>query len=45
MLPEGALTREEAVAAQYTNVMIEDDKEAHFRLTIRYYNGRLMARV
>jgi len=25
--------------------MIEDDQEAHFRLTIRCYNGRLMARV
>ena len=47
VLPEGAFTREEAraVAAQYTNVGIENDQVTHFQLVVRDDEGMLKERV
>ena len=47
VLPEGAFTREEAraVAAQYTNVGIENDQKTHFQLVVRDEAGMLKDRV
>lgn len=46
-LPGGKFTREEAkvVAAQYTNVQIENDQGAHFQLVVRDEAGMLRDRV
>lgn len=47
VLPEGTFTREEAkvVAAQYTNVGIENDQGTHFQLVVRDEDGMLKDRV
>lgn len=47
LLPSGTFTRDEAlaVAAQYSNVQIEDDQHTHFRLVIRDLDGCLIERV
>lgn len=47
VLPEGTFTREEArvVAAQYTNVGIENDQGTHFQLVVRDEDGILKDRV
>lgn len=47
LLPSGTFTRDEAlaVAAQYSNVQIEDDQCTHFRLAIRDLDGCLIERV
>lgn len=46
-LQEGPFTRKkaQAVAAQYSNVGIENDQGTHFQLAVRFSNGMLCGRV